>query len=81
MLGTTRQDTTSLQVGALTLGMAYRLGNNMSLNGNFEFGVTAAAPDMRAVVSLPTISARRKRAAKRTILYRPKRRRRSPDKG
>ena len=54
MLGTTRQDTTSLQVGALTLGMAYRLGNNMSLNGNFEFGVTAAAPDMRAVFSLPT---------------------------
>jgi hypothetical protein len=38
----------------MTLGMAYRLGNNMSLNGNFEFGVTAAAPDMRAVFSLPT---------------------------
>jgi uncharacterized coiled-coil protein SlyX len=54
MLGTTRQETTSLQVGALTMGMAYRLGNNTSLNGNFEFGVTAAAPDMRAVFSLPT---------------------------
>jgi hypothetical protein len=54
MLGTTRQQTTSLQVGALTMGMAYRLGNNVSLNGNFEFGVTAAAPDMRAVFSLPT---------------------------
>jgi uncharacterized coiled-coil protein SlyX len=54
MLGTTRQETTSLQVGALTMGMAYRLNNNMSLNGNFEFGVTAAAPDMRAVFSLPT---------------------------
>jgi hypothetical protein len=54
MLGTTRQETTSLQVGALTMGMAYRIGNNTSLNGNFEFGVTAAAPDMRAVFSLPT---------------------------
>ncbi|MEO8894980.1 MAG: transporter, partial [Rhizomicrobium sp.] len=53
MLGTTRQETTSLQVGALTMGMAYRLNNNTSLNGNFEFGVTAAAPDMRAVFSLP----------------------------
>jgi hypothetical protein len=54
MLGTSSQATTSLEVGALTLGMAYRLNNNMSLNGNFEFGVTAAAPDMRAVFSLPT---------------------------
>ncbi len=53
MLGSTRQETTALEVGAMTLGMAYRLGPNVSLNGNFEFGVTAAAPDMRAVFSLP----------------------------
>jgi hypothetical protein len=53
MLGSTRQQTTALEVGAMTLGMAYRLGPNVSLNGNFEFGVTAAAPDMRAVFSVP----------------------------
>jgi hypothetical protein len=53
-LGTTLQHTTSLEVGAMTLGMAYRLGPTMSLNANFEFGVTAAAPDVRVVFSLPT---------------------------
>jgi hypothetical protein len=52
-LGTTLQHTTSLEVGAMTLGMAYRLSPTMSLNANFEFGVTAAAPDVRAVFSLP----------------------------
>ena len=54
MLGSTKQISDSLQVGAMTLGLAYRLGNNMSLNGNFEFGVTHNAPDVRAVFSLPT---------------------------
>ena len=53
MLGNTKQVSDSLQVGALTLGLAYRLGNNTSLNGNFEFGVTQNAPDVRAVFSLP----------------------------
>ena len=53
MLGSTQQETTALEVGAMTMGMAYRLGPNVSLNGNFEFGVTAAAPDMRAVFSVP----------------------------
>jgi hypothetical protein len=53
MLGGTRQTTDSLQVGAMTLGLAYRLGPNTSLNTNFEFGVTPSAPDVRAVVSLP----------------------------
>jgi hypothetical protein len=52
-LGTTLQHTTSLEVGAMTLGMAYRLAPTMSLNANFEFGVTAAAPDVRVVFSLP----------------------------
>ncbi|MBN9590179.1 MAG: transporter [Alphaproteobacteria bacterium] len=54
-LGTTRQETTSLQVGAMTLGMAYRLSPAISLNTNFEFGVTKAAPDMRAVFSIPIL--------------------------
>jgi outer membrane receptor for Fe3+-dicitrate len=53
MLGNTKQISDSLQVGAMTLGLAYRLNNNMSLNGNFEFGVTQNAPDVRAVFSLP----------------------------
>lgn len=52
-LGTTRQNTTSLEVGAMTMGMAYRLGPKTSLNANFEFGVTAAAPDVRVVFSVP----------------------------
>ena len=52
-LGTTRQQTTSLEVGAMTMGMAYRLGPKTSLNANFEFGITAAAPDVRVVFSLP----------------------------
>lgn len=52
-LGTTTQTTTSLEVGAMTLGMAYRLSPTMSLNANFEFGVTSSAPDVRAVFSLP----------------------------
>ncbi len=54
MLGTTRQGTDSLQVGAMTLGMAYRVAPNVSLNANFEFGVTSDAPDVRAVISVPT---------------------------
>ena len=52
-LGTTFQQTTSLEVGAMTLGIAYRLSPTISLNSNFEFGVTASAPDVRAVFSLP----------------------------
>jgi hypothetical protein len=52
-LGTTLQHTTSLEVGAMTMGMAYRLGPTMSLNANFEFGVTAASPDVRVVFSVP----------------------------
>jgi hypothetical protein len=53
-LGNTRQTTTSLEVGALTFGMAYRVKPNMSLNANFQFGVTADAPNMYMVISLPT---------------------------
>jgi hypothetical protein len=53
-LGDTRQTTTSLEVGALTLGMAYRVRPDMSLNANFQFGVTADAPNMYMVISLPT---------------------------
>jgi len=53
ILGGTRQETTSLEVGAMTVGMSYRVSQQTFLNGNFEFGVTHDAPDLRAVVSLP----------------------------
>jgi hypothetical protein len=53
-LGDTRQTTTSLEVGALQFGMAYRVRPDMSLNANFQFGVTADAPNMYMVISLPT---------------------------
>lgn len=53
-LGGTRQSTTSLEVGTLTFGMAYRVRPNMSLNASFQFGVTADAPNMYMVISIPT---------------------------
>ena len=45
----------SLQVGALQFGMSYLLTERFSLNGNFEFGVTEDAPDMRFVLRLPIV--------------------------
>lgn len=45
----------SLQVGALTFGLSYRVTNRFSLNGNFEFGVTEDAPDMRFVLRVPVV--------------------------
>jgi hypothetical protein len=53
-LGGTQQTTTSLEVGTLNFGMAYRVRPDMSLNANFQFGVTADAPNMYMVISLPT---------------------------
>ncbi len=44
-----------LQVGALTFGMSYRVTPRFSLNGNFEFGVTEDAPDMRFVLRVPLV--------------------------
>ena len=42
-----------LQVGALLFGMSYRFNDRFSLNGNFEFGVTGDAPDMRFTLRVP----------------------------
>lgn len=42
-----------LQVGALTFGMSFQFTDRLSLNGNFEFGVTEDAPDMRFVLRIP----------------------------
>ena len=52
-VGGMQQSTTSLEVGALTFGIAYRLAPNVSLNSNFEFGVTHDAPNMHWVLTLP----------------------------
>jgi hypothetical protein len=44
-----------LQIGALLFGMSYLLTDRFSLNGNFEFGVTGDAPDMRFVLRAPLV--------------------------
>jgi hypothetical protein len=44
-----------LQVGALLFGMSYRFNDRFSLNGNFEFGVTGDAPDMRFILRVPIV--------------------------
>ena len=35
--------------------MSYLLSDRFSLNGNFEFGVTEDAPDMRFVLRVPIV--------------------------
>lgn len=52
-IGTTIQESNSLQVGSLLMGWSYRLSDRMTLTNNFEFGVTSDAPDMRMVVAAP----------------------------
>lgn len=54
-LNDTVQRSKSLQVGALTFGLSYRVTERFSLNGNFEFGVTEDAPDMRFVLRAPIL--------------------------
>ena len=52
-IGTTIQESNSLQVGSLLMGWSYRLSDRMTLTNNFEFGVTSDAPDMRMVIAAP----------------------------
>ena len=52
-LNGTSQKSDELQVGALLFGLSYRFDDRYSLNGNFEFGVTGDAPDMRFILRLP----------------------------
>lgn len=54
-LNDTVEKSDSLQVGSLQFGMSYLLTERFSLNGNFEFGVTEDAPDMRFVLRLPIV--------------------------
>jgi hypothetical protein len=52
-LDTTTQRSNSLSLGALLFGMSYRLNQRTTMSGNFEFGVTGEAPDVRMVLRLP----------------------------
>lgn len=54
-LNGTEEKSDELQVGALTFGLSYRVTNRFTLNGNFEFGVTEDAPDMRFVLRVPVV--------------------------
>lgn len=51
--GETTQRSNTLQVGALQMGLSYRLTERLTLTNSFEFGVTSDAPDMRVVFRLP----------------------------
>jgi hypothetical protein len=48
-----RQPTQSLSVGTLNLGLSYRINDRISINNNFQFGMTSDAPDMRVVLRVP----------------------------
>ncbi|HTO85381.1 MAG TPA: transporter, partial [Methylomirabilota bacterium] len=51
---TTRIDKSeSLTLGSLLFGLGYRVSDNINLNLDFEFGVTADAPDMTATLRVP----------------------------
>jgi hypothetical protein len=52
-LGDTVQSSNMLQVGTLQMGWSFRLSERVTLNNNFEFGVTSDAPDMRMVIRVP----------------------------
>lgn len=52
-LGSTTQSSQPLQVGSLLVGSSFRLGERLTLNSSFEFGVTSDAPDVRIVLRTP----------------------------
>lgn len=52
-VGATTQESSSIQVGSMLMGMSFRLDDKRTLSSNFEFGVTSDAPDMRFVVRAP----------------------------
>lgn len=52
-IGDTTQESTSIQVGSMLMGMSYRLDDKRTISGNFEFGVTSDAPDVRLVLRTP----------------------------
>ncbi len=52
-LNGTTQSSNSLSIGALQMGLSYRLNQRFTLINSFEFGVTSDAPDMRLTVRVP----------------------------
>ncbi|MBP2157854.1 MULTISPECIES: transporter [Asticcacaulis] len=52
-IGSTWQESNSLQVGSILMGWSFRLTEKLTLSNNFQFGVTSDAPGMQAVFSLP----------------------------
>jgi hypothetical protein len=52
-LNGTTQSSNSLSIGALQMGLSYRLSQRLTLINSFEFGVTSDAPDMRLTVRVP----------------------------
>jgi hypothetical protein len=52
-LGGTNQRSTPLTVGSLLLGMSYRVSDTVSINPQFEFGVTADAPNVTLTLRMP----------------------------
>jgi hypothetical protein len=50
---TQRQPTQAISVGTLNLGLSYRINDKITLNNNFQFGMTSDAPDMRVVLRVP----------------------------
>lgn len=52
-IGGTDQRSTSLHVGAFSVGTSYRLSERQSVNVAFEFGMTSDAPDVTMSLRLP----------------------------
>jgi hypothetical protein len=52
-IGGTLQKSSRLQVGALVLGMSYRLSEKQTMNWNFEIGATSDAPNVAITLRLP----------------------------
>lgn len=52
-LNGSKQSSNSLSIGALQMGLSYRLSQRITLINSFEFGVTSDAPDMRLTVRVP----------------------------
>jgi hypothetical protein len=52
-VGATTQESSSIQVGSMLMGMSFRLDQRRTISGNFEFGVTSDAPDIRFVLRSP----------------------------
>jgi len=53
VIGGTTQRSQKLQVGSMSMGMAYRLSERTSLNFGVDFGVTEDAPDVSISLRVP----------------------------